>query len=47
MVAEEELEEEYNPPEGDEDYEIYPKYYVNDPEGPKPGNRFRKGAIHE
>ena len=36
VVAEEEPEEEYNPPEGDEDYEIYPEYYVNDPERPKP-----------
>ena len=36
VVVEEEPEEEYNPPEGDEDYEIYPEYYVNDPEGPKP-----------
>ena len=36
MVAKEEPEEEYNPPEGDEDYEIYLEYYVNDPKGPKP-----------
>ncbi|MCO5570731.1 hypothetical protein L7F22_024459 [Adiantum nelumboides] len=35
-LVEEEVELEYAPTKEDEEYNVYPEYYVHDPEGPKP-----------